>query len=302
MTETDRLARLLDAVTACLDDPGLTGEDLAARAHLSRHHFDRLATAALGEPPGAFRRRLLLERAAHTLATTDRPVTVIAFDAGYGSLEAFTRAFDRAFGRAPSRHRLARDPRFRIEAPSGIHFHPPGGVRLPATEGDPMSIVTDLIDQHVTLVGELLEKARPLSAEALDRPVPYAVDYSSGDTTLRELLAHLVGSTERWIAAMSARPAPAEGGDSISALAERYGKAGPEWRGLARTALEGGRSGETFIDATCEPARTFTYGGSVAHLLHYGTLHRCLVIGALRAEGVEGLPVSDPIHRVGAAA
>lgn len=297
--DSDRLATLLDAVTACLDDPGLTGAGLAARAHLSRHHFDRLATAALGEPPGAFRRRILLERAAHTLTTTDRPVTVVALDAGYGSPEAFCRAFDRAFGHAPSRHRLARDPRFRIDAPSGIHFHPPGGVRIPSAQGDPMTIVTDLIDHHVALVGALLEKARPLSGEALDRPVPYSVDYRAGDTSLRELLAHLVGSTERWIAAMSARPAPADGGDSISALAERYAEAGPEWKKLAESALEQGRAGETFIDTTCEPPHTFTYGGAVAHLLHYGTLHRCLVIGALRAEGVGDLPVSDPIHQVG---
>ena len=68
MTDADRLRWILDLVEESLDQPQLTGDDLAARAFLSRFHFDRLAAGALGEPPGAFRRRLLLERAAHRLA------------------------------------------------------------------------------------------------------------------------------------------------------------------------------------------------------------------------------------------
>ena len=58
MGRADRLRWILDLVEESLDQPGLTGDDLAARAFLSRFHFDRLAAAALGEPPGAFRRRL----------------------------------------------------------------------------------------------------------------------------------------------------------------------------------------------------------------------------------------------------
>jgi len=295
-TDPDRLAALLDAVGGCLDDPRLTGEDLARRAHLSRYHFDRLASAALGEPPGAFRRRLLLERAAHSLATTDRPVTTIAFDAGYGSLEAFSRAFDRAFGGPPSRHRLRRDTRFRIEADSGIHFHPPGTIRLPATEGDPMTVLNDMIEHHVWTVGELLKKAQPVTAEVLDATFHYAVDYGSDETSIRELLAQLVFSCERWIAAMDGAAAPDETENSISALRERYAVAGVRWSESAAKALTEGRASETFIDALCEPPRTFTYGGAVTHVLTYGALHRSLAIGAMREAGVGELPSSDPIH------
>ncbi|HEY1174715.1 MAG TPA: helix-turn-helix domain-containing protein, partial [Phytomonospora sp.] len=285
-----------DAVSGCLDEPRLTGGDLGRRAHLSRYHFDRLAAAALGEPPGAFRRRLLLERAAYSLATTDRPVTTIAFDAGYGSLEAFSRAFDRAFGGPPSRHRLRRDTRFRIDADSGIHFHPPGGIRLPATEGDPMTVLNDMIEHHVWTVGELLAKAQPLSPNALDETFPYNVDYGRDETSIRELLAQLVFSCERWTAAMEGSTAPDETENSVSALRERYATAGPRWSRSVTEALAGGRSGETFIDALCEPPRTFTYGGAVTHVLTYGALHRSLAIGAMREAGVSGLPSSDPIH------
>jgi transcriptional regulator GlxA family with amidase domain len=57
MSTADRLRWILDLVEESLGQPGLTGDDLAARACLSRFHFDRLAAAALGEPPGARRRR-----------------------------------------------------------------------------------------------------------------------------------------------------------------------------------------------------------------------------------------------------
>jgi hypothetical protein len=58
MDNADRLRWILGLVEESLVQPGLRGDDLAARAYLSRFHFDRLAAAALGEPPGAFRRRL----------------------------------------------------------------------------------------------------------------------------------------------------------------------------------------------------------------------------------------------------
>ena len=75
----DRLAAMLD-VLLDVDEPA-RGEELARRAHLSRFHFDRLVSAAIGESPGAFRRRLLLERAAWELGHGAR-VTEVAFRAG----------------------------------------------------------------------------------------------------------------------------------------------------------------------------------------------------------------------------
>ena len=77
----DRLRSLIDGVVESLDDPA-DGEKLARRVHLSRFHHDRLVAAAIGEPPGAFRRRLLLERAAHELS---RGPPEVAVRAGYGT-------------------------------------------------------------------------------------------------------------------------------------------------------------------------------------------------------------------------
>jgi AraC family transcriptional regulator len=93
---TDAFARFLDVLADALDNHDEPAASLAARAHLSRYHFDRLVSAAAGEPPAALRRRILLERAAYRLITTDRAVIRIAIEAGYASNAAFTRAFQRA--------------------------------------------------------------------------------------------------------------------------------------------------------------------------------------------------------------
>jgi AraC family transcriptional regulator len=82
--------RIAGVVAASLDDAVSTG-DLARRAFHSRTQFHRLFRALIEETPAAMRRRLLLERAAWRLGRTDAPITEVAFDAQYGSLEAFSR-------------------------------------------------------------------------------------------------------------------------------------------------------------------------------------------------------------------
>src|SRR5947209_1145336 len=98
--------------------------DLARRAYQSRSGFFRLFQALIEETPGAMRRRLLLERAAWTLGSTHQPVTTVALDSGYGSLEAFTRAFRRAFGISPSVYRRMDTRRIHLPAPNEFHFQP----------------------------------------------------------------------------------------------------------------------------------------------------------------------------------
>lgn len=80
---------------------------LARRGGFSPYHFHRLFHAEVGEPPKQYVRRLRLERAATRLKLSQRSVTDIAFDAGYETHEAFTRAFGARFGVAPQRFRAA---------------------------------------------------------------------------------------------------------------------------------------------------------------------------------------------------
>ena len=93
--------RLSAIVVNSLDTQAQT-RDLARQAYQSRTQFHRLFRAVAEETPAAMRRRLLLERAAYQLAHTGMSVTDVALDANYGSLEAFTRAFRKAFRTSPS--------------------------------------------------------------------------------------------------------------------------------------------------------------------------------------------------------
>ncbi len=86
-------------------DEELVLEKLARLAHFSPYHFHRVFRAMVGETLGEHVRRLRLERAALRLSSTDRPVVEVALDAGYGTHEAFTRAFRQHFGVSPTEFR-----------------------------------------------------------------------------------------------------------------------------------------------------------------------------------------------------
>ena len=79
----------------------LSLEQLAEVAHFSPYHFHRIFRAMVGEGVAEYIRRVRLERAAIALKATTDSVTNVAFDAGYGSHEAFSRAFRRQFGMSP---------------------------------------------------------------------------------------------------------------------------------------------------------------------------------------------------------
>src|SRR6202022_4945680 len=116
----------LSAIVANSVDTQAKTQDLARQAYQSRTQFHRLFRTVVQETPAAMRRRLLLERAAYQLGHTGTSVTDIALDANYGSLEAFTRAFRKAFRTSPSIYRGRRDPHFRCPAPKKITFFAPG--------------------------------------------------------------------------------------------------------------------------------------------------------------------------------
>ncbi|MEO7717529.1 MAG: helix-turn-helix transcriptional regulator [Capsulimonas sp.] len=95
---------------------------LAEEACVSRYHFQRVFRQVMGETPGDLQRRLRLERAAHDLRHTLSPVSTIAFDAGYVSLEGFSRAFRRAYGNSPSQFRKQHGGAVNLHGASFVHY------------------------------------------------------------------------------------------------------------------------------------------------------------------------------------
>ena len=296
----DTFRRFVAVLADALDDHDADGEALASRLHLSRFHADRLVRAASGESPAALRRRVLLERAAYRLATSDHDVLRVAVEAGYSSNEAFTRAFSRAFGRPPSRWR-ARPASYRLEAPSQVHFVPPGSLRLPAhRKVTAMELLTRMVEHHVWLVGELVDRCGRLTPEQLDAPVDISVDGVDDDPTVRSLLARLVGQMAMWDASMHDRPYDIgqERTWGLGEIRSRLTEIGPVFLDQVREIAADGRLDETFVDATCEPPETFTYGGMVAHVLTFAAHRRVLVLGALSDAGITDLGAGDPMHWV----
>ena len=269
-----------------------------SRLHLSRFHADRLIAAAAGEPPGALRRRILLERAAYRLVTTHEELLPIALDAGYGSHEAFTRAFTRAFGTAPSVWRQ-RPAGFELAAPNGVHFKPPAGLRLPASRKvTGMDLLQRMVEHHVWLLGEMVDRAALLPPEVLDRPIELSVSGIDDEPTLRSLLSRLVGQLAMWNAAVENRPYDfeVERDESVASMRRRLDEAAPRFLATVSAA----DLGETFVDALCDPPEVFTYGGMVAHVLTFAAHRRILVHGALEDAGVTDLN-GDPMRWVAAA-
>lgn len=77
--------------------------ELADIACISLFHFIRLYQQAVGETPQTTLRRLRLQTARRRLATDPTlSVTEVAFESGYDSSQAFTRAYRRQFGTVPS--------------------------------------------------------------------------------------------------------------------------------------------------------------------------------------------------------
>jgi AraC-like DNA-binding protein len=300
----DTFTTFVDSLAESLDDHDASGEDLAARAYLSRFHFDRVVSAVSGETPVRLRRRILLERAAFRLVTTRATVLEVALEAGYSSNEAFTRAFRRAYGAAPASWRAA-PARIQLDTPNGVHFHPPGGLRLPARdEVSSMDLVRKMVEHHVWLVGEIVDRAGALTDEQLDAPIELSVEGVDDDPTLRSLLSRLVGQMDMWNAAMDSRAYDfeVERGESIESIRARLRDAGPVFHDRAREVIDGSRLDETFVDAICEPPEVFTYGGMIAHVLTFAAHRRTLAIGALHSVGITDLGAGDPMRWVAEAA
>lgn len=117
----------IEALSQHLDEAPDLGT-LVSRAGFSPFHFHRVFRGMVGETMLELTRRVRMERAAWRLVHTDQSVAEIAFDAGYETHEAFTRAFRALYSWSPSGFRTMKHPRIEIAATCGIHFDPRGNV------------------------------------------------------------------------------------------------------------------------------------------------------------------------------
>jgi AraC-like DNA-binding protein len=288
----DEAQRLRGVVLESLDqEQDATG--LARHAYRSRTQFYRVFRAMIEETPVAMRRRLLLERAAWQLSRTQLSVTEIGLNANYGSLEAFTRAFRKAFGVSPSLYRRMGATYTHLHTTNGIHHH--SGKDDTKGAGKFMDLFDVFSGQESWHTRRLLDLAKTLDDEQLDRPLKNQVKvfpWDSPDQSLRQILDRMVQTKEAWAAALTSGSIPlmdnAPPTDRTpSAMLARLDKADAAFHAVLTDVRNRGAWEDTFVDALCEPPETFSFGGMFAHVITFNAYRRMLAIDALRHLGVK---------------
>lgn len=95
----------------------LSIDDLAGIACLSPFYYQRLFSRLVKRPVREYIKLRRLALAAKVLADRDRRILDVALDCGFGSHEAFTRAFKEAYGITPEQYRDAPVPLNQFDKP-----------------------------------------------------------------------------------------------------------------------------------------------------------------------------------------
>lgn len=99
-----RLARAIRLMEDRIDKP-LTTSVIARRVNLSARGLEKLFSASIGETPGAYYLRLRLSIARRLVTDTRTPLADVAERTGFSSAGAFSRAFSKRYGAAPTQAR-----------------------------------------------------------------------------------------------------------------------------------------------------------------------------------------------------
>jgi AraC family transcriptional regulator len=101
------LARVRERIEASLE-AGISLDELAAEAGLSRFHFARAFRQAMDVPPHRYLTLRRIERAKDLLLHTDLPLADVALAIGFSSQSHFTLRFREEVGETPKRFRSQR--------------------------------------------------------------------------------------------------------------------------------------------------------------------------------------------------
>lgn len=295
MAETsgrDRLRELLDAV---LDDEHHSLTDMAGGAFSSPYHFTRRLSRDAGEPPVAMRRRVMLERAAWQLRQ-GASVTDAAFEAGYESVEGFSRAFVRGYGHLPS-ERSGGEHSMWLPAPNGIHFHPPTSLWVHTGERTMSQPIDQLIHHDLDDTRDLLDLAKQLPEDAYRaavRPGQQVLGFDGPDESVAAVLTHQVATKEIWLAAIEGEDFPQPGPDDAAGLLDRHDRVAGRWLSMVRDVERRDAWDDRIIDALCDPPESFVLGSILAHVISFGAARRQLARTMLRDHGLT-VDDGDPI-------
>jgi AraC-like DNA-binding protein len=98
-------------------DKNISMQELSTHCCVSLFHFSRIFKAIMNKSPYQYLAELRLNHAHVLLTTSDLPVTQIAFQSGFNSLEHFTTSYKQQFNLSPSIYRKRMDvasPEFKV--------------------------------------------------------------------------------------------------------------------------------------------------------------------------------------------
>jgi len=149
----------------------------------------------------------------------------------------------------------------------------------------------------------LLEYTGALTEEQLDRPLPTVIEllpWREANKTLRQLLENIIFTKEVWTAALSGANmdmnGPPKSQRSPQAMLQRLDKTDAELHRIFSGIRNRSAWDDTFVDALCEPAETFTFGGVFAHIMTFNAHRRLMALDALRQLGVQTEGFGDPME------
>ncbi len=187
-------------------DQDLPLSALARRAGLSPFHFHRKFSTYFGESLHQHIKRLRLERAAYALRYGTLPVHVIAKEAGYKTVSAFSHAFSGFAGESPTRYRargVDPSPPDELDAldgagalrPSWIGELAPQGFAFLRAEGSgrgPQPTVGETIDE----VLDIIQPTDPSPVFRIDAPAERAATTRAGDVEIIAATSDVYGIAE----------------------------------------------------------------------------------------------------------
>lgn len=115
------LGRVLEMISASIET-GISLDQLAEAAGLTRFHFARAFRDAMGEPPHSYLTHCRIEHAKELLRHTDDPLAEIALSAGFSSQSHFSTVFRKRVGQTPRKFRLQGE--FPIRKPTSANGTP----------------------------------------------------------------------------------------------------------------------------------------------------------------------------------
>jgi uncharacterized damage-inducible protein DinB len=149
----------------------------------------------------------------------------------------------------------------------------------------------------------LLEYANTLTGEQLDQPLPTVIEllpWRESNKTLRQLLENIIFTKEVWTAALSGADmdgnGPPKSQRTPQAMLQRLEKTDAELHRILSDVRNRSAWDDTFVDALCEPAETFTFGGVFAHIMTFNAHRRLMALDALRQLGVQTEGFGDPME------